>query len=66
MVIPILYGITADKAQLAISNSQSMLQKQDGIIKCQAWYLPSWRKKKLTSYQDTDENLSGQVEVRRS
>ena len=63
MVIPVLHDITADEAQLAISDSRSALQKQDGIIKCQVRYLPSWRKKKLSSYQDTDENLLGQVEV---
>ena len=63
---PRLHGITANNAQLAISDSWSKLQKQDGILKCQVWYLPSWRKKKLISYPDTDENLSGQVEVRRS
>ncbi len=42
MVILVLHGITADKAQLAISDSRSVLQKQDGIIKCQVPYLPSW------------------------
>jgi hypothetical protein len=32
MVILVLHGITVDKALLAISNSWSVLQKQDGII----------------------------------
>jgi hypothetical protein len=43
-----------------------VLQNQVGIIKCQVRYLPTWRNKKLTSYPNTDENLSGQVEVRGS
>jgi hypothetical protein len=42
MVIPVLHGITVDEAQLAISDSWSVLQKQDGKIKCQVRYLPSW------------------------
>jgi hypothetical protein len=65
MVIPVHHGITADKAQLAI-DSQSVLQKQDGIINAKYGSFPVGKIKRLTSYRDTDENLSGQVEVRGS
>jgi hypothetical protein len=66
MVISVLHGITVDEAKLAISDSWSVLQKQDGIIECQVWYLPIGKIEKLTWYLDTDKNLSGQLEVRGS
>jgi hypothetical protein len=63
MVIPILHGITADEAQLAISNGWSVLQKHDGRIKYQVYgTFPVGKIKKLTSYLENDENLSGQIE----
>ena len=56
MVVPIRHGITANEAQLAIFDSRSVLQKQDGITRVPSTVLPQVRKeKKIRSVPPTSK-----------